>query len=34
VSAFVEYENFGKVVKEESDSLKVDHVAVGVRFKF
>jgi OOP family OmpA-OmpF porin len=34
LSAFVEYENFGKVLKDGGDNLKVDHVSVGVRFKF
>lgn len=34
LSLFAEYENFGKVVNENDGCLKVDHVAVGVRFNF
>jgi OOP family OmpA-OmpF porin len=34
VAVFAEYENFGKVAKGDGDSLKVDHVSVGLRVKF
>jgi hypothetical protein len=34
VLAVVEYENFGKVVKEEGGHLKADNLAVGIRVNF
>lgn len=34
MAIFGEYENFGKVIDEDGVTLKVDHVAVGVRYKF
>jgi opacity protein-like surface antigen len=34
VSIIGEYENFGKVINEDGGSLKVDHLSVGVRYKF
>ena len=32
--AVVEYENYGKVFKDEGDSMKVDSLSAGIRFKF
>lgn len=34
VSFVAEYENFGKVAKENGDSIKADMLSVGVRYKF
>lgn len=34
ISGVVEYENFGKIVKESGDSLKANLISVGVRYKF
>jgi len=32
--AVVEYENYGKVFKDEGDSMKVNTLSAGIRFKF
>ena len=32
--AVVEYENFGKVIKDEGESMKVSVLSAGIRFKF
>jgi OOP family OmpA-OmpF porin len=34
LSIVAEYENFGKVLKEEGSTLKVDALSIGVRYKF
>lgn len=34
VSLFGEYENFGKIVKDDSGDLKADTVSIGLRYKF
>ncbi|MFP5391052.1 MAG: outer membrane beta-barrel protein [Gammaproteobacteria bacterium] len=34
ISAIAEYENFGKVVKDNGADLKVDTLSYGLRFKF
>lgn len=34
VALVAEYENFGKIVKEDTGSLKADKFSAGVRFKF
>lgn len=34
VSLFGEYQNFGKVFKEDGGNLKVDQVSAGVRYQF
>lgn len=34
LSGVVEYENFGKIVKEDGDSLKANLISVGLRYKF
>jgi OmpA-OmpF porin, OOP family len=34
VSGVIEYENFGKIVKDGGDTLKGNLISVGVRYKF
>ncbi len=34
LSFVLEYENFGKVAKDDYSNLKVDMVSAGVRYKF
>jgi OOP family OmpA-OmpF porin len=34
VALVIEYENFGKTVDEQGDTLKTDMVSIGLRYKF
>ena len=34
LAAVIEYENFGKILKEGGDNIKADLVSVGIRYKF
>lgn len=34
ISGVVEYENFGKIVKDSGNTLKANLISVGVRYKF